>query len=513
MTRQLRGRRARAAVSSRFPYCWLSSWRVRSTSDIHWATGLYLLAHSWRNPPSHPMMSIASLNGDPKDVFSLAAAVRFTPASLLLNSFFWWLNVASWGTGWASTASFNNWTRQSVLVTSYSMCVDVWWLWSTFHPLEQAVSSPSDGRHACSASLSGRWSIVRGTGHLLTALKWESSRAIGQETWCSNLHRNCSVFPMNLPLPPAIAWEYPQEPPPGPSKKGFQHDSYPRVVTVEGPLGPSGWWHERGIAYWWKHCGVAGLVYYTEPASAVTPTCSILGGSGRNFSSIYPHSAGCIYEGTKEEEAGWGQRPDWVATMLRVLYGRSIGGVVLRQGLLYLGVKGIWSPEVFVRRGAIFGRKLNLTGPWLRSESGPNKLRASRMMRCLDASFSMITRKNPGWRTLTRDRTGAGSYSSGSAARHGLQGKPLRGLRVNGSVLCISMDWISSTPCHGNGLINMRIQLNRFGTHSREHSDANVHRTWEMIPCEASEGPPIGFTLAAWLSYDTGSCFRIYTAS
>ena len=46
---------------------------------------------------------------------------------------------------------------------------------------------------------------------------------------------------------------------------------------------------------------------------------------------------------------------------------------------------------------------------------------------------------------------------SGSAARHGLQDKPLRGLRVNGSVLCISMDLISSTPCHGNGLINMRI--------------------------------------------------------
>ena len=56
-----------------------------------------------------------------------------------------------------------------------------------------------------------------------------------------------------------------------------------------------------------------------------------------------------------------------------------------------------------------------------------------------------------------KDRTGAGSNSSGSAARHGLQDEPLRGLRVNGSVLCISMDLIRSTPCHGNGLINMRI--------------------------------------------------------
>ena len=56
-TIQLRGRRARAAVSSKLPYCWLSSWRVRFTSDIHWATGLHLLAHSWRKPPPHPMTS------------------------------------------------------------------------------------------------------------------------------------------------------------------------------------------------------------------------------------------------------------------------------------------------------------------------------------------------------------------------------------------------------------------------------------------------------------------------
>ena len=79
-------------------------------------------------------------------------------------------------------------------------------------------------------------------------------------------------------------------------------------------------------------------------------------------------------------------------------------------------------------------------------------------MRSLDASFSMIIRKNPGgWRIPTRDRTGAGSNSSGSAARPGLQDKPLRGLRVNGSVLCIPIDLIRSTPCHGNGLIIMRI--------------------------------------------------------
>ena len=42
-----------------------------------------------------------------------------------------------------------------------------------------------------------------------------------------------------------------------------------------------------------------------------------------------------------------------------------------------------------------------------------------------------------GWRIPTRDRTGAGSNSSGSVARPGLQDKPLRSRQVNGSVLCI----------------------------------------------------------------------------
>ena len=50
---------------------------------------------------------------------------------------------------------------------------------------------------------------------------------------------------------------------------------------------------------------------------------------------------------------------------------------------------------------------------------------------------------------------------------------------------------------HGNGLISMRIWLNRFGTHNREYSDASVHRTLEMIPCKASKGPSIGFTFDA----------------
>ena len=119
-------------------------------------------------------------------------------------------------------------------------------------------------------------------------------------------------------------------------------------------------WHERCTAYWWRPCGVAGLDYYTEPALAVTPTCSTLGVSGwtrdfpwhvypspggrtNNFPSIYPQSGGCIYEETKEEEAGWRQCPDWVATMLRVI-DTSVGGVMLRQGRASnLWLKCIWS--------------------------------------------------------------------------------------------------------------------------------------------------------------------------
>ena len=67
------------------------------------------------------------------------------------------------------------------------------------------------------------------------------------------------------------------------------------------------------------------------------------------------------------------------------------------------------------------------------------------------------TEESVGWRIPTRDRTGAGSNSSGSAARPGLQDKPLRGLQVNGSALDISIDLIRSTPWQGNGLISMRI--------------------------------------------------------
>ena len=69
------------------------------------------------------------------------------------------------------------------------------------------------------------------------------------------------------------------------------------------------------------NCGVAGLVYYTEPAPAVTPTCSTIGVSGQtsDFSChvcpsreeeqvISPPYTRIqlddIYEGSKEEEAG-----------------------------------------------------------------------------------------------------------------------------------------------------------------------------------------------------------------
>ena len=113
--------------------------------------------------------------------------------------------------------------------------------------------------------------------------------------------------------------------------------------------------------------------------------------------------------------------------------------------------------EIFMRRER---RRLQARHIWEKIE--PDwpmiKERVSRTKRSLDASFSTIIRKNPGgWRIPTRDRTGAGSNSSGSVARPGLQDKPLRSLRVNGSVQCISIDSIRSMTCHGNGLIIMRI--------------------------------------------------------
>ena len=44
-----------------------------------------------------------------------------------------------------------------------------------------------------------------------------------------------------LPVPLAIACEYPQEPRPGPSKTGCLHDSYPPSIAAVGTLmGPSG---------------------------------------------------------------------------------------------------------------------------------------------------------------------------------------------------------------------------------------------------------------------------------
>ena len=106
----------------------------------------------------------------------------------------------------------------------------------------------------------------------------------------------------------------------------------------------------------------------------------------------------------------------------------------------------------------IFGRRLNPTGPWSRSESGPNKRQAFHTKRSIGASFSRSIRKNPdGWRILTRGRIHTGSNSSGNVAGHGLQCKPQRSLRVNGSARCIFTDLIRSMLCHGNGLITMRI--------------------------------------------------------
>ena len=56
-TRPLRGTRAMAEDSSRFPYCWPSSLRAMSTSPIHLASGLYGCEHSWWKPPPQPMIT------------------------------------------------------------------------------------------------------------------------------------------------------------------------------------------------------------------------------------------------------------------------------------------------------------------------------------------------------------------------------------------------------------------------------------------------------------------------
>ena len=74
---------------------------------------------------------------------------------------------------------------------------------------------------------------------------------------------------------------------------------------------------------------MAGLGYCSEHYLAVMSTRPTIGVSGRkgdfschvcpsrrgrtsHFPSLHSHSAGCIYEGTEEEKAGWGQCPGWV---------------------------------------------------------------------------------------------------------------------------------------------------------------------------------------------------------
>ena len=139
------------------------------------------------------------------------------------------------------------------------------------------------------------------------------------------------------------------------------------------------WWHERGTTYWWRPCSVAGLVYHAEPALAFTPTCSTLGVFGRtrdfschvypsrggrtnNFPSINRHSGGCIDEGTKKEEAGWRQCPDWVATMLRVWYmARLLVAWCYVRVLLHLVTS---SYGLFTWRGSHCSICLPVIGSW-----------------------------------------------------------------------------------------------------------------------------------------------------
>ena len=159
----------------------------------------------------------------------------------------------------------------------------------------------------------GRWLLAQ------SCWLWLSSPE--EEVWCpDHVGRPCSAMAtLEEPAWDQRAWLVF-------TRWAWRAAFYKQVESARG-------WHERGIAYWWKHCGVAGLDYYSEPASAATPTCSTLGVSGRsrdlpwhvypsrggrtnNFPSIYPHPGGCKEEGAKKEEAGWWQCPDGVAAML-----------------------------------------------------------------------------------------------------------------------------------------------------------------------------------------------------
>ena len=103
----------------------------------------------------------------------------------------------------------------------------------------------------------------------------------------------------------------------------------------------------------------------------------------------------------------------------------------------------------------------------------------------LPSFLSSKSHKGPHWRWIQQQWKRCQAWFAGQAVAR----SPSQWVRLD-----ISIDLIRSTPWHGNGLISMRIWLNRFGAHNREYSDASVHRTLEMIPCEASKGPSIGFT-------------------
>ena len=101
---------------------------------------------------------------------------------------------------------------------------------------------------------------------------------------------------------------------------------WPQRKALHKQVQTAGRWLERGLAYWRRHYSLASLECCTWPYLAVMQTWPTIGVSWwkgaypcyvwpnwqrrtGHIPSIYSHSTWCIYEGTEEKEAGWGQCP------------------------------------------------------------------------------------------------------------------------------------------------------------------------------------------------------------
>ena len=118
------------------------------------------------------------------------------------------------------------------------------------------------------------------------------------------------------------------------------------------------------------------------------------------------------------------------------------------------------------------------------------------MMRSLDASFSMITRKNPvagellqgpDWRWIQQQWKRCKAWFAGQAvARSPSQWVSTPYLHGLDQIDALSLQWIDQ---HEN--LVEQVWHRQQGTFRRKRPP-----DVEMIPCEASKGPPSGVTLA-----------------